>query len=276
MGIVDSTVSALGGQKLGDLVAGNAVSTSSAFVTSLASVPAGQRLSYMMDASNSTSSPMFLAKLPFSFPTSGCNLTASPSANSSTPAGPVPVAIALPIINNDSIQVVCATYESAPSKPSMLVAQECWNKTMTLKNGTIIAAPQPPNMSQIFAYDEATGVIEPLWNTTATASSGTPLRCAPAAAGGAGPSSPVAGYTQLTAGPANESVENRPADGSRVRLLFTPTSPTDPLGATIGSVRGSASGTATNLTASLPASVPTPPLSTTSLARVPSVPSHRA
>jgi hypothetical protein len=99
------------------------------------------------------------------------------------------VVIALPIIANDSLEVLCATYQSAPSTPSMLIAQECWNATTA--NDTLTA--QSANMSQVFAYHPSTGVVQPLWNI----SNSTPLNCNDTMGPGGVPAS---AYTSVTAG----------------------------------------------------------------------------
>jgi hypothetical protein len=182
--VVGSIAASVGGQKIGSLLTGQPI-TSAAFVTNPNDAPTpAEQLAFQIDASTDTGSPLFLAQLPFSLPTSGCH-----SPNSTTPSqtpGPVPVSIVLPIVSNSSLQVMCATYNSTPSSPSMLIAQPCWNSTGP--DGSM--AEEPANLSQIFAWNQDTGVVQPLWNGTASTRTG--MSCPPSSGVLPTPSSTVA------------------------------------------------------------------------------------
>jgi len=190
--VVAGIVTSVGGQKIGSLLTGKPTTpTSSAFVTNPNSDDAQspiEQLAYQIDASKDTGSPLFLAQLPFPLHTSDCHFP----PNATSPA-PVAVAIVLPIISGSDLQVMCATYNSTASSPSMLIAQPCWNKTTTGPDGSSSRAEEVANMSQVFAWSQDTGVIQPLWNGTAPSSrmSCPPLPSSTVVAGGDGGSSPA-------------------------------------------------------------------------------------
>lgn len=188
MDVVAGILTSVGGQKIGTLLTGKPTTpTSSAFVTNPNSDNTQspiEQLAYQIDASTDTGSPLFLAQLPFPLPTSDCHSF----LNATSPA-PVAVAIVLPIISGSDLQVMCATYNSTASSPSMLIAQPCWNTTTTGPDGSSRRAEEPANMSQVFAWSQDTGVIQPLWNGTASSSrmSCPPLPSSTVATGGSSP-----------------------------------------------------------------------------------------
>lgn len=157
--VVAGIVGGVGGAKIGSLLTGKPT-MSAAFVASNDAQSPIEQFAFQIDASSDTASPLFLAQLPFALPTSGCH---SPNATKRATPGPVPVAIVLPILANSSLQVMCATYNSTPSSPSMLIAQPCWNSTKP--DGS--RAEEPANLSQVFAWSQDTGAVQPLWNGTA-------------------------------------------------------------------------------------------------------------
>lgn len=140
--ILGQTIGGIGGEKIGALLTGKPLSNA-AYVTGGSAL---QSFAYQIDASDSKPANMFIAKLPYTN-----NLTC-PNATT------IPVMVAIPIINNDSFSVMCATYDSTPYTPSALTAQPCRNMT----------APAIANssMSQVLAYDQLTGILHPLWNAT--------------------------------------------------------------------------------------------------------------
>lgn len=212
MDVLGSTVGAVGGQKMGSLLTGKPI-TSAALFANAQSPPDTEQLAFQIDASTDTGSPLFLAQLPFPLPTSGCS---SPNATNTPSSGPVPVSIVLPILSNSSLQVMCATYNSTPSSPSMLIAQPCWNSTGS--DGSM--AEEPANMSQIFAWNKDTGVVQPLWNGTASSSSTTSrMSCPPPLSNGVPSSSTPSPASTIATGDGN-GANGSPAPQT-VTLVFS-------------------------------------------------------
>lgn len=236
-GLVDvlgSLVGSIGGQKIGNLLTGKPLTA--AFVTGSGDdAPSSiQQMAYQIDASTSSSSPILLAQLPFALPTPGCPSSAN-GTNSSAPSTPIAVTMVLPIMSNSTLQVMCATYNSTPMGPSMLIAHPCWNTTGP--DGQM--GQEPANMSQVFAWSQDTGVVQPLFNGTA------PL---PVGASCAGPDS--APGAPAPPAPASTIAEGNAASPQSVTLVFT---------------ADSSIPNTTNATTALPVPVPVSPPSPDSL-----------
>ncbi|KAF8321752.1 hypothetical protein DL93DRAFT_2072635 [Clavulina sp. PMI_390] len=200
--VISGLASTIGGQKLGNLLAGKALTA--AFVTGTNDTADTPNTVYQIDASTSASSPILLAQLPFALPTPAC--PGYNASNSSTPAPPLAVTMVLPILSNSSLQILCGTYNSTPSAPSMLIAHPCWNTTGT--DGKLGA--EPAGMSQVFAWDQTTGSVAPLYNGTAPLPAGT--TCASPSGGPATPAPPT---------PASTIAEGDIAAPQSVTLVFS-------------------------------------------------------
>ncbi len=142
--VVTSIAGDIGGEKIGALLAGRPL-PNAAYVTGGSSL---QSFAYQIDASDSKPASMFIAKLTDANSTICANATL------------IPVMVAIPVVNNNTFSVMCATYDSTPSTPSALTAQPCRNTTApTIANSSL---------SQVLAYDQLTGILHPLWNASAT------------------------------------------------------------------------------------------------------------
>ena len=189
VGVLAGTLGSIGGVKIGALLAGEQMPVS-AFVTDASYDPASpiQNFAYQIDISpRASGDSMFLAKLPFSLPSSPCTNVTS-----------IPVAVAYAKVTNSTVQVLCLTYDSSPSAPSAITAQPCVNNTASMFT-----------MSQVFAYDEVSNALQPLSNVTST----TPLGYTPASSIGSCAGSTV---STVTAGNTN---------GTAVKLIFDQMTP---------------------------------------------------
>lgn len=139
------------GPELGSLLLGGDGSTSAASIATFAN-PSGTsgtmpNASFPIVASNSSRTPMFLVSL---------NYTLDPAVTGNSSI--IPVSMAIPIMGESSLAVLCATYDTTPNATSPLTAQPCRNAT-SAQNGTL-----PLTTSQVFAFHPDTGAVHPLWS----------------------------------------------------------------------------------------------------------------
>ncbi|KAH9839686.1 uncharacterized protein C8Q71DRAFT_458244 [Rhodofomes roseus] len=111
---------------------------------------------FVLNASGADHTQMYLVAIPDAGnSTSSGNAASSGNSTSSGPA-PLMVALQVPVFNaaNATMDNWCATFDPMPSKPSPMYVQECM--------ANVTAGGE--HMSQVFAYEPASGVIRPMWS----------------------------------------------------------------------------------------------------------------
>lgn len=191
--IAGPIVSGLLGDKLGSLLLGP--SPNAASISAFTDPSALKNTTYPIVASKTSHTPMFLVSL---------NYTLDPAVTGN--ASIVPVTMAIPVMGESSLAVLCATYETTPSAAAPLTAQPCTNTTTA-----------PINTSQVFAFNPDTGTVHPLWSTLAE-----PIASAPnTTAGGANDAPTTQSITLVFQG------QEKTTDMSSATNSFHPTQGSD-------------------------------------------------